>query len=93
MSLLIELPRELERRLTAAAARDGLPVSEYVTNALEALTKASKESDESDAVAALQARYAAAGISWNGKELQPRTPRVQAPEGVSLSQLLIEDRR
>jgi predicted HicB family RNase H-like nuclease len=43
--LLIPLSPDLERRLTRAAAREGMPVAEYVTETLKAVVPAVAEEE------------------------------------------------
>ena len=97
--LVIPVSAEVEGRLREAAVRVGLPLEEYAANALEALAVTQPEQealeppDEEKEKPALMARYAAAGISWNGQRVRPRMPTVRATEGASIAQLLVDDRR
>lgn len=90
--LTIALTSELERRLTAAATRVGVPVEEYVAGTLESVVPpAGSERAEEDS--ALLRRYAEAGIAWNGRKLAPRVPVAQTRPGASVAQQLLDDRR
>jgi len=92
--LIIALTPELEGRLSAAAAREGMPVEDYAASALEAVVPTGTACEQDpEHLAALQERYKEAGIYWTGRRLPPREPVARTCAGQSVAQMLLDDRR
>lgn len=92
--LLLRVPEELHRRLSARAARDGRSVNAVATEILDAAADA----DEGDRRARLRARAASLGVSRAGPAAPLSTARrrriVASTRGTGaiLDRLLTEER-
>jgi hypothetical protein len=97
MTLTLELPQDLERRLNDEASRLGLPLEKYALRLLDTLQEESHPSPPLD-VARQEAERLEA-LAARGLLVQPRAQhrdrfKLRIPaRGISAAAMVIEDRR